>query len=60
LGLQIKQVQERMGHSGIQITMNTYGHLFPIANEADVLARAEGQLRDRNATSAGDAARKDM
>ena len=41
-----------MGHATIQITMDTYGHLFPIANEADALGRAEALLRDKNATAA--------
>ena len=50
VGLSIKQVQQRMGHATIQITMDTYGHLFPIANEADALGRAEARLRDKNAT----------
>ena len=29
LGLPPKVVQERMGHSSIQVTLDTYGHLFP-------------------------------
>jgi integrase len=28
LGLSPKEVQERLGHSSIVITMNTYSHLF--------------------------------
>lgn len=51
LGLHIKQVQERMGHSSIQITMDTYGHLFPIANEADALAEGEAKLRNKDAAN---------
>ncbi|MEP9398116.1 tyrosine-type recombinase/integrase [Mesorhizobium sp. KR2-14] len=45
LGLMVKQVQERMGHANIQITMDTYGHLFPIRDEGEALARAERLLR---------------
>ncbi len=35
-GMQPKQLQEHMGHSSIQVTMDTYGHLFK-----DDLARAQ-------------------
>lgn len=45
LRLTAKQVQERMGHANIQITMDTYGHLFPITDESEALARAERLLR---------------
>lgn len=41
LGLTPKMVQERMGHSTIAMTMDTYGHLFPKENDADELAAAE-------------------
>ncbi|WHO73922.1 site-specific integrase [Rhizobium sp. BT03] len=41
LGLTPKMVQERMGHSTIAMTMDTYGHLFPKDNDADELAAAE-------------------
>ena len=27
---------DRMGHSSIQLTMNTYGHLFPSEDEATI------------------------
>lgn len=27
---------DRLGHSSIQITMNTYGHLFPSEDEATI------------------------
>ncbi len=41
LGLPPKVVQERMGHSSITMTMDTYGHLFPRGDDADELAAAE-------------------
>jgi integrase len=33
-----------MGHSSIQITFDTYGHLFPAVDEARALAGAEAAL----------------
>jgi len=39
-----KVVQERMGHSSITMTMDTYGHLFPQIGGADALATAERAL----------------
>jgi integrase len=36
-----KVVQERMGHSDITMTMNTYGHLFPRGDDKAELAAAE-------------------
>lgn len=44
LGLPLKVVQERMGHSSITMTADTYGHLFPKADHADELAAAEKTL----------------
>lgn len=44
LGLPLKVVQERMGHSSITMTADTYGHLFPKADHADELAAAEAAL----------------
>jgi integrase len=35
LGLPPKVVQERLGHSTIAMTMDTYGHLFPRGDERD-------------------------
>ena len=35
-------VQERLGHSSIQVTYDTYRHLFPRANNP-------GSFRERNA-----------
>lgn len=55
-GLQLpaKVVQERMGHSTIMMTLDTYGHLFPRGDDGGELAAAEGVLfgprRDINAT----------
>lgn len=44
LGLPAKMVQERLGHSSITLTMDTYGHLFPRADDAGELANAEAAL----------------
>lgn len=44
LGMPLKVVQERMGHSSITMTADTYGHLFPRADDADELAAAEAAL----------------
>lgn len=40
LGLPPKIVQERMGHSTIAMTMDTYGHLFPRDDDGSELAAA--------------------
>src|SRR5262249_29685715 len=52
LELPPKVVQERLGHSTITLTMDTYGHLFPRGDDAEELARAEQSLfgRDTRAT----------
>lgn len=44
LGLPLKMVQERMGHSSITMTADTYGHLFPRGDDAGELAAAENAL----------------
>lgn len=44
LGLPPKMVQERLGHSTIALTMNTYSHLFPRADDANEMASAEAAL----------------
>lgn len=44
LGLPPKMVQERLGHSSIALTMNTYSHLFPRTDDASELASAEAAL----------------
>ena len=41
LELPAKVVQERLGHAGIQITLDTYGHLFPRGDDGSELAAAE-------------------
>ncbi|WP_036282826.1 site-specific integrase [Methylocystis sp. ATCC 49242] len=40
LALPAKIVQERLGHSNISVTLDTYGHLFPQHDHADELAAA--------------------
>jgi integrase len=37
-------VQERMGHSSIVMTMDTYGHLFPRGDDSAEMAAAERSL----------------
>jgi integrase len=44
LELPPKVVQERLGHSSITMTMDTYGHLFPKGDDAAELAAAEKAL----------------
>jgi integrase len=44
LELPAKVVQERLGHSSIQVTLDTYGHLFPRGDDSEKLAEAEGRL----------------
>jgi integrase len=44
LELPAKVVQERLGHSSIVMTMDTYGHLFPSGDDAAELASAERAL----------------
>ena len=42
-GFPPKRLQEILGHSGIQMTFDTYGHLFPNA-EDDHAKLAAGEL----------------
>jgi integrase len=51
-GAHPKYIQEQMGHSSIQVTMDTYGHLFPNRNGGmvDSLDSSEGDTQ--NATQA--------
>src|SRR3954451_17192983 len=44
LELPAKLVQERLGHSSITMTMDTYGHLFPRGDDSADLAQAEKSL----------------
>ncbi len=44
LELPPKMVQDRLGHSSINMTMDTFGHLFPSNDDADALAVAERDL----------------
>jgi integrase len=44
LGLSPKEAQERLGHSTIMMTMDTYGHLFPKQDDSEALAAAEAAL----------------
>ena len=39
-----KSIQERLGHSSIVITMDTYGHLFTRGGDGKELAAAEAIL----------------
>jgi len=44
LGLPLKIVQHRLGHSSIQMTADVYGHLFPSGDDGAELAAAEKAL----------------
>src|SRR5271166_596294 len=44
LELPAKVVQERLGHSSIQMTLDVYGHLFPRGDDTAELAAAERSL----------------
>jgi integrase len=44
LELPPKVVQERLGHSSITVTMDTYGHLFPRGDDSAKLTEAENKL----------------
>jgi hypothetical protein len=41
LELPLKVVQARLGHASIQMTADTYGHLFPRGDDGGELAAAE-------------------
>jgi integrase len=44
LALPAKVVQERLGHSSIVVTLDTYGHLFPAGDDSGALGKAEALL----------------
>jgi len=44
LGLSPKIVQDRLGHSSIGMTLDTYGHLFPRGDDGSEMAAAERLL----------------
>ncbi len=44
LELPLKVVQTRLGHASIQMTADTYGHLFPTGDDGAELAAAEKAL----------------
>ena len=44
LGLPLKTVQVRMGHSTLAMTADRYGHLFPSTDDAEVLAAGAAAL----------------
>jgi integrase len=44
LGLPLKTTSERCGHATVAITADTYGHLFPASDDAELLAAAERSL----------------
>jgi integrase len=44
LGLPLKTVQVRMGHSSLAMTADRYGHLFPSQDDTEVLAAGERAL----------------
>ena len=44
LGMNLKELQIRLGHSNIAVTADTYSHLFPRAEKSAELAAAEGKF----------------
>jgi integrase len=48
LELPLKVVQQRLGHSSIVMTADTYGHLFPRGDDTKELAAAEQALLREN------------
>jgi len=44
LGLHMKMVQERLGHSSIVMTMDVYGHVFPRLDDGSEPAEAANAL----------------
>src|SRR3954452_12406926 len=59
-GAHRKAIQERMGHSSIQVTLDRYGHLFPGLDEAltdGLEATYRASLESQPVTSCGVAGR---
>jgi len=54
-GAHPKAIQERLGHSSIEVTMDTYGHLYESAEDA--LADALDAVHAAAVASAGSRAR---
>jgi integrase len=52
LELPLKTVQDRLGHSSIKQTADTYGHLFPALDDGSELAHAERLLAGPHLVSA--------
>ena len=50
LGLPPKEVQERLGHSSIQMTLDVYAHMFGSDHDGDALAAAQDRLLGIHAT----------
>jgi integrase len=44
LGLPLKVVQHRLGHSTVTMTADRYSHLFPTGDDGEELAAAERAL----------------
>jgi integrase len=52
LELPLKMVQARLGHASIQMTADTYGHLFPRGDDGKELAEAERAVLGLHVTRA--------
>jgi integrase len=52
-GESVKTVQARLGHASAVETLNTYGHLWPDADDRtrEAVAEVLGELTDRGATA---------
>lgn len=47
-GVHAKIVQERLGHSSITITLDTYSHVLPELQEAALKSLGDSILSDKN------------
>ncbi len=47
MGVNVKVIQELLGHSDISITLGLYGHLLP-SMQQDVADRWDGEFGDRD------------